>query len=62
MNTLIMVLICLVAFAVVAYDLLWICNRFFPEFPPARWICGAIFLIVALVFLWQQFPPLSLHR
>lgn len=62
MNTLILVLICLVVFAVAAYGLLWICNKFFPEFPPARWICGAILLIVALVFLSQQFPSLSLHR
>ena len=62
MNTLILVLICLVVLAVVAYGLLWICSRFFPEFPPARWICGAILLIVALVFLAQQFPSLSFHR
>ncbi len=62
MNTLILVLICLVVFAVAAYGLLWICNKFFPEFPPARWICGAILLIVALVFLSQQFPLLSFHR
>ena len=61
MNTLILVLICLVVFAVAAYGLLWICNKFFPEFPPARWICGAILLIVALILLSRQFPVLSLH-
>jgi hypothetical protein len=56
MHLLISVLIFLVFFAVLAFGLLWICGKFFPEFPPARWICGAILLIVLLLLAANQFP------
>jgi hypothetical protein len=55
METLIYVLICIVIFCILAYGLLWVCGKFFPEFPPARWICGAILLIVLLIFAASQF-------
>jgi hypothetical protein len=55
MTTLIALLIWIIVFAVLAFGLLWICNRFFPEFPPARWICGAVLLIIVLVAIAQQF-------
>jgi hypothetical protein len=55
MQLLITILIWCVVFAVLAFALLWVCTRFFPEFPPARWICGAILLIVLLVVISGQF-------
>jgi hypothetical protein len=67
MGTLIALLIWIVIFAIVAYGLLWVCSRFFPEFPPARWICGGILLIILLIAIGNQYsgggftiPPL--HR
>jgi hypothetical protein len=56
MQLLITLLIWIVIFAIVAFGLLWICNRFFAEFPPARWICGAVLLIILLVAIAGQFP------
>lgn len=56
MSELIGILIWVVIFAVIAFGLLWVCNRFFPEFPPARWICGAVLLIILLLFIAAQFP------
>jgi hypothetical protein len=38
-----------------AFGLLWVCNKFFPEFPPARWICGVILIIVLLVVVSAVF-------
>lgn len=55
MPELIAILIWIIVFAVVAYGLLWVCGKFFPEFPPARWICGAILLIALLLFISQRF-------
>ncbi len=56
MDLLITLLCYIIAFAVIAFGLLWICNRFFPEFPPARWICGGVLLIVLLIAIAHQFP------
>jgi len=55
MPQLITLLIWAIIFAVLAFALLWVCSRFFPEFPPARWICGAILLIILLVAISGQF-------
>ncbi len=55
MEQLIAVLIAIVIFAVVAYGLYWICTKFFPNFPPALWICGVVLLIMILVFASNQF-------
>lgn len=55
MDQLISFLIAIVIFAVIAYGLYWICTRFFPNFPPALWICGAVLLIIILVFISRQF-------
>jgi hypothetical protein len=50
MDQLIGLLIAVLVFCCIAYGLWWICQRFFPEFPPARWICGVILLIMLLAF------------
>jgi len=55
MEMLITLLIWIIVFAVLAFGLLWVCNRFFAEFPPARWICGAVLLIILLLFIANQF-------
>ncbi len=64
MDQLIQFLIYIVIFAIVAYGLYWICGHFFPNFPPALWICGAVLLIIVLLFisggLGGRFPVL--HR
>jgi uncharacterized phage infection (PIP) family protein YhgE len=55
MEMLITLLIWIIVFAVAAFGLSWICTRFFSEFPPARWICGAVLLIAILLLIAQQF-------
>lgn len=49
MDLLINALIVIVLFAILAYGLYWICTHFFPNFPPALWITGAILLIIVLL-------------
>jgi hypothetical protein len=50
MDQLIQLLIYIVIFAVVAYGLWWICVKFaLPQ--PVMWICGAILLIIVLIFI-----------
>lgn len=65
-QTLIVLLVYALIFAIVAYGLYWVCTHFFPDFPPALWICGAILLIVLLLFISGQLgggPILApLHR
>lgn len=49
METLISLLICIVIFAIVAYGLWWVCQKFgMPQ--PVLWLCGAVLLIVLLLF------------
>ena len=53
MLTVIWLLIYIVLFVIVAYGLLWVCERFaMPQ--PVRWICGAVLLIVLLLFIAGQ--------
>ena len=52
--SLIALLIDIIVFAVIAYAMWWVCTRFFPQFPPALWICGAVLLIILLLFLSGQ--------
>ena len=53
METLIQFLIYLVIFCIVAYGLYWVCVKFtLPQ--PVMWICGAILLIILLVFVASQ--------
>jgi hypothetical protein len=53
METLIQFLIYLVIFCIVAYGLYWVCVKFtLPQ--PVMWICGAILLIILLVFVAGQ--------
>lgn len=60
-NPLVMLLICIIVFAVAAYALLWVCDNFFKEFPPARWICGAVLLIVLILAITGQFGSTPFH-
>lgn len=53
MQQLIQLLVYVVAFAIAAYGLYWVCTKFaLPQ--PVMWICGAILLIIILVFLSGQ--------
>ena len=54
METLVVLLVDIVIFALVAYALFWICTRFFPNFQPALWVCGALLLLVLLFFVSGQ--------
>jgi hypothetical protein len=52
-DQLIQLLIYIVIFAIVAYGLYWVCTKFgLPQ--PVLWICGALLLIVILLFLSHQ--------
>jgi hypothetical protein len=53
-QSLIVLLIDIVIFCVFAYGLYWVCTKFFANFPPALWICGALLLIVLLLFISGQ--------
>jgi len=53
-SSLIVLLVDILVFAILAYGLYWVCVHFFPTFPPALWICGAILLIVLLLFISGQ--------
>ena len=53
MDALIMLIIWIVIFAIVAYGLYWVCTKFgLPQ--PVLWLCGAILLIVLLLFIARQ--------
>jgi hypothetical protein len=50
---LIQLIVYIVIFAVVGYGLWWVCTKFaLPQ--PVLWICGAILLIIILLFLSRQ--------
>ena len=50
MEQLIQLIVYIVIFAVVGYGLWWVCTKFaLPQ--PVLWICGAILLIIILLFL-----------
>lgn len=53
MQLLITLLVYIVVFAIVAFGLSWVCDRFgLPQ--PVKWICGAILLIIILIFVAGQ--------
>lgn len=53
MDTLISLIIWIVIFAIAAYGLYWVCTKFgLPA--PVLWLCGALLLIIILVFLAKQ--------
>lgn len=54
MDQLIFVLCAVLFIALIGYGLYMVCTKFFPEFPPARWICGVILLILILAFVSGQ--------
>lgn len=50
---LIQILIYVVIFAIIGYGLWWVCTKFgLPQ--PVLWICGAILLIIILIFATHQ--------
>lgn len=53
MGQLISLLIVLIIFCIIAYGMYWVCVKFaLPQ--PVMWICGAILLIMILIFLGNQ--------
>ena len=56
-ETLIGLLIVCLIFALIAWALYWVCTHFFPGFPPALWICGALLLLVLLLYISGQIGP-----
>jgi hypothetical protein len=53
MEQLIQLLIYIVIFAIVAAGLYYVCKKF--ELPqPVLWICGAVLLIIVLIFIAGQ--------
>ena len=53
MEQLSQLIVYIVIFAVVGYGLWWVCTKFaLPQ--PVLWICGAILLIIILLFLSRQ--------
>ena len=53
MEQLIQLIVYIVIFAVVGYGLWWVCTKFaLPQL--VLWICGAILLIIILLFLSRQ--------
>ena len=54
MDQLISLLIALIIFAIIGYGLYWVCVKFaLPQ--PVMWICGAILLIIILIFAARTF-------
>ena len=47
-------LLSVILFGVVAYGVWWVCVRFGMP-PPVLWLCGAVLLIVLILFLARQF-------
>ena len=63
MALIINLVIWIVLFTIVAYGLYWVCTKFgLPQ--PVMWLCGALLLIMILVFCAQQLglPSLTLPR
>lgn len=56
MEQLIQLIIYLVIFAIIGYGLFWVCTKFgLPQ--PVLWICGAILLIIILLFASRFVGP-----
>lgn len=54
MDTLIYLIVAIVILAIVAYGLKWIVTSFgLPQ--PVLWLCGAILLIIVLLFVAREF-------
>ncbi len=53
MQLLITLLVYIIVFAIVGFGLIWVCDKFgLPQ--PVKWICGAILLVIILVFVAGQ--------
>lgn len=47
------IIVAIMVFAIAAYGLYWVCQKF--ELPkPVLWICGALLIIVILLYLSGQ--------
>jgi hypothetical protein len=55
MEALISFLVALLIFAILAWALYMVCTKFLANFPPALWICGAILLIIILIYAARTF-------
>lgn len=67
MEQVIYLIIVILVFCIAAYALNWVCQTFFPTLAPVRWICGAVLLILILLFIANQIggvgtPFLQLRR
>lgn len=57
---LISLLIYVIIFAIVAYGLWWVCQKFaMPQ--PVVWICGGVLLIILLLFVANQVGVTGTH-
>jgi hypothetical protein len=54
-TTLIYVLVAALLFVLLALGMKWVCDKFFPGFMPAYWICGVVLLIVLLIAVASVF-------
>lgn len=55
MEPLIMLIVWIVVFAIAAYGIFWACQSF--QMPkPVLWVCGALLIIVILLFLASRAP------
>ncbi len=53
MEQVIQLIIWIVVFCIVAYGMVWVCERF--QLPkPVLWLCGALLLILLLLFIAGQ--------
>ncbi len=53
MNVLINLLIYIIVFGIVAWGLIYLCERFqMPQ--PVKWICGGILLVIILIWVAGQ--------
>ena len=58
MQLLISLLIWAIVFGIIAFALVWVCDKFgLPQ--PVKWICGAILLVILLVFVAGQVGDVS---
>ena len=53
MDQIISLIIWIVLFCIAAFGMIWVCDKFgLPA--PVKWICGALLLIVILLFVSRQ--------
>jgi hypothetical protein len=55
------ILFAVVFFGILALGLLWISDKYFPEYPIVRWICGAFLIVLILLYASGQLHLPYLH-